>query len=95
MRDPFHHVNLHARPRSMRQWLDQQNPRPRTMAEVNWLRLMDAQLKDNHHMERPKDDAARIAFEAVLIDAKMMIERDGLFPEGWDAWPPAVVAPVR
>jgi len=31
----------------------------------------------------------------VLIDAKMMIERDGLFPEGWDAWPPAVVAPVR
>ncbi|MBT2118908.1 hypothetical protein KK141_11205 [Dyella sp. LX-66] len=82
MTDPYHLINVSARARSMREWIRQQHALPRTPAEVDWIRFMNQQLLDNNQMDRSKLDAGRIEFEFALLDAKKVIERDGLGTEG-------------
>jgi len=95
MPDLYQEVALNARVRAVRVALHQRKPCPKHPREIDWKGLMDEQLKENNKFDLPKEDRGRTAFEAVLREACEAIHRDGLFPDGWDAWPPISIAPAH
>jgi len=95
MPDLSHEVALNARVRAIREALHLREPRPKRPKDIDWKGLMDEQLKENNKFDLPKADRGRTAFEAVLKEACDAIQRDGLFPQSWDAWPPISIAPIQ